>query len=104
MSHLTKTGRSLRSCAAFLAVSLVVAGCSPSVQRVPTFISPNVPQALLTCKAMPPEPTGEFTQRDVAVYIVNARAAHRSCSGNLAAVNKQLQMIEIELLEQAKQN
>lgn len=35
------------------------------------------------CTAWPDEPTGDFTQADVASYIIDARGAYNDCSAKL---------------------
>jgi hypothetical protein len=64
-------------------------------------VSAPVPPALRDCADAPASLTGEFTQRDVAVYIVKLRGAYQDCHDNLAAVDKILSDVERELLSRA---
>lgn len=48
------------------------------------------------CQEAPAIPTGNFTQRDVAEYIVRLEGAHRDCEGNLRAVDSFLKTLESE--------
>jgi hypothetical protein len=89
--------------ASFVVLSaLSLSACSQTFTPQPTsFVGPNVPKALRTCAGKPAPLTGEFTQRDVAVYIVKLRDAHSDCYGNLAAVDQILSNVERELLARA---
>lgn len=39
------------------------------------------------CAAWPPEPTGAYTQRDVAAYATDARGSYNDCRDKLKALN-----------------
>jgi hypothetical protein len=56
----------------------------------------------LTCSAAPARLTGEFTQKDVAVYIVKLRNALSDCQGNLASVSQIVRETEAELSARAQ--
>ena len=78
-----------------------VSACSTTAIAPTTFVGYSVPAPLRQCADEPARLTGEFTQRDVAVYLVKLRAAHLDCSGNLAAVDEILTKVEQELASQA---
>jgi len=83
-------------------LALAVSACSSTRLPQPTqFITAPVPAALRSCAAAPASLTGEFTQRDVAVYIVKLRGAYQDCHDNLAAVDQILSDVERELLARA---
>ncbi len=56
----------------------------------------NTLRPIRTCQEAPPIPTGEYTQREVAEYIVRLEGVHRDCEGNLRAVDKFLRTLESE--------
>lgn len=85
--------------------ALALSACSPGARINPTsFVGASVPVALRSCSGEPARLEGDFTQRDVAAYIVRLRAAHADCSGNLAAVDQILNNYEQALLERAVDN
>lgn len=53
-------------------------GCSSVVTKAQT-VKLTPPEELLTCKDAPQIPPAPRTQRDVAVYIAELRAAHQDC-------------------------
>lgn len=86
MPHPIKTVRSLTYCVALL---LVLTACSTTqVNRNVSVIAPDVPPDLLDCAVRPDKPLGQFTQKDVARYLVKLEGAHEDCKGNLGAVKK----------------
>lgn len=49
-----------------------------------------------TCSEAPELPTGDYTQREVAEYIVRLESAHTDCQNNLRAVDSFLRTLEAE--------
>lgn len=85
-----------------LPLLLAISACSSTQPIQPTsFINYQVPAPIRSCGAQPARLTGEFTQRDVAVYIVRLRAWGEGCAGNLSAVNQVITNAERELLSRA---
>lgn len=54
------------------------------VQEVPV----GPPDSLLTCRVQPPAPRGEYTQADVARYIVRLQEAGADCRDKLNEVRR----------------
>lgn len=52
--------------------------------------SVEVPVSLRHCLTSPAKPKGEYTQRDVALYIVKLNASRNDCAYRLSAVDKLL--------------
>lgn len=61
-----------------LLLTTFLTGCSSTVTKAHT-VKLTPPQELLTCKDAPQIPPAPRTQRDVAVYIAELRAAHQDC-------------------------
>ena len=67
----------------------MLAACSTTqINRNVSVIAPDVPADLLDCAVRPDKPFGQFTQKDVARYLVKVEDAHADCKGNLGAVKK----------------
>lgn len=69
----------------------VLAACgSPDKGALPELriVQPSVPAALLTCADEPADPSAKpnLTQRDVARYLVELRAAGEDCRAKLGSV------------------
>lgn len=83
-----------------------LSACSGSASLIgspPVVIGAQVPDALRRCLPEPERLVGDFTQQDVAVYIVKLRHARNNCAANLAAVdNILIQQEQLALLAQAK--
>lgn len=72
---------------------LLTTGCSalsppPIVEAHTIVVMP--PLELFNCPAEPAPPEGEYTQRDVAEYIVRLHSAYESCWWSLGSVKKYL--------------
>lgn len=67
---------------------VLLTGCATK-EGLPTvrYIKPDIPAGLLTCDPAPSVPPGEFTQRDVARYVVGLHASGDDCRVKLAAVS-----------------
>lgn len=48
------------------------------------------PEALLECMPAPTVPAGEYTQTDVAGFVLDLSEAHADCEGKLGAVREYL--------------
>jgi hypothetical protein len=85
------------------AILLIVSlsGCATPPTRT-EFITTDVPVSVRTCAYEPALLKGDFTQKDVAIYIEKLRAAWRECYNDLGAVNEILDNLEAELKAQAK--
>ncbi len=85
---------------------LFVAACSSASGlqgSPPVFIGAEIPSALRRCLAEPAKLTGDFTQKDVAVYISQLRFARSNCAANLSAVdNLLIQQETLALLAMAE--
>ena len=53
-------------------------------------------QPIRQCQDAPRVPEGNFTQREVAEYIVRLEGAYADCRGNLMAVDSFLRTLESE--------
>lgn len=65
-----------------LVVSLsgALAGCQTIVTKYePLIYTVEVPQALRSCAGLPKRPVGEYTERDVAEFIIRLNAARKDC-------------------------
>lgn len=56
------------------------------IVRVPQPVSP--PSALLRCQGAPVPPMGEYTQADVAAFVLDLSEAGEDCRGKLRAVRR----------------
>lgn len=65
--------------------TILLSGCGPDDKPV---VELTPPPSITTCRAAPAFPTGDFTQRDVAAFIVDLWADYEDCSEKLAAVKK----------------
>ena len=92
---------STRLSAALLAISLAGCAVTPPITE---FVSADVPTSIRSCSNEPARLTGDFTQRDVAIYIVKLRAAWEECYNDLGALNEILTNLEAELKAQAKKD
>lgn len=75
----------LRLC--FCAALLLPTGCARSVPTI-RLQRLEPPSGLLTCESQPGAPTGNFTQRTVADFILRLAAAGEDCREKLAAVRE----------------
>lgn len=79
--------RHILKAAAIILIVFVLGSCGArKVEVAPV----AVPAGLLTCKPAPKKPSGEYTQRDVGVYVVGLHEAHADCESKLGAVRKAL--------------
>lgn len=82
-----------------------VSACSGTASLIgspPVFVGAEVPDSVRRCLPEPDRLVGDFTQRDVAAYIVKLRHARNNCAANLAAVdNILIQQEQLALLAQA---
>lgn len=77
------------------ALALTLAACA-GTPPVPVVIVPEVPPALLSCADEPPVPAGAYTQRDVAVFVLDLAQAGRGCRARLEAVKTILEKTKQE--------
>lgn len=73
-------------------VILIIALCGALTacgKPAPIEVGPSsLPATLMNCKDAPQKPAGDYTQRDVGVYIVGLHEAHADCKTRLDAVRK----------------
>ncbi len=62
------------------------AGTVPASPLAPIVMTP--PAELLSCRAAPMPQEGDYTQRDVAGYVLDLHATHSECHGRLGAVRR----------------
>lgn len=77
--------------AAAILAAFLLAACgddAPGALPELRIVQPSVPAHLLTCEPEPPDPSDKpgLTQRDVARYIVQVRAAGADCRARLSEV------------------
>lgn len=81
-----------------LILLLLCAGCAASKPIVATkiqYVSPNIPQSLLTCPASPAVPAAT-SQAVVAHYIVSLWRAGMVCRDHLDAIRKVLSTEQVQ--------
>lgn len=77
---------------------MLLSGCGSTTNTI-VADGPKIPKSLLECSVEPKKPKGEFTQREVAVYILRLQAALRDCKGDLRSIRKILKSYEKKLEE-----
>lgn len=66
---------------------LIAVAAVSACARKPVEVAPvAVPPALLNCPAAPAKPSGDYTQRDVGVYVIDLHAAHADCKSKVDAI------------------
>ncbi|TWI38220.1 Rz1-like lysis system protein LysC [Paracoccus sulfuroxidans] len=75
---------------ALMMIILAFSGCS----RDPNVVPIRIPENLLTCKDSPKKPDGDYTQKDVGVYIVDLHEAHADCKTRLKAVGDAVNRVD----------
>jgi len=64
---------------------LTACGAKPPITQI-EIVRPVVPVSLQTCAGMPELPTGDYTQKDVALFIAELADAHGDCESKLGSV------------------
>lgn len=71
--------------AAVVLASLLLAGCGTTAAR-PELVHVPLPPGLLSCAAEPQPPAKPYTQRAVALWLIDALDAGADCRGKLDEV------------------
>lgn len=82
-----------------LLVSIIFLGaCSTS--HPPTLEAPqfNYSQNAATCASKPPKPVGDYTQKDVAIYIERWSAAFKDCKLSLSSFKAEADSFNQEII------
>lgn len=66
---------------------MLLTGCG-EIEKILTTDRDTHPDQSYECAEYPEEPTGYYTQKDVASYIIDARAAYNDCRTKLTALGK----------------
>lgn len=85
-----------------LLVTVSLSACGTTGTTV--FVQQDIPNSIRHCANEPARLTGDFTQKDVAVYIEKLRAAWKECHNDLATVDRILTEQEQVLNAKAKNN
>lgn len=77
-----------------LCSSALLMGCATPSDRL---VLPRVPEQLKSCPGRPEVPDGDYTQKDVGVFVLRLAQAHETCKGRLDALNTLLDKTAEEL-------
>ena len=67
-----------------LSCGMDLSGCD----TIPTSIDFSLPTPDKVCSDYPEEPTGDYTQKDVLIYAIDAKAAWLDCRSKAEALEK----------------
>jgi hypothetical protein len=65
---------------------VALAGCAATTKYGPLIYTVEIPAALRTCAGLPTRPSGVYTEREVAEFIIKLNAARRDCKLKLKEI------------------
>lgn len=77
----------LKTALCLLPLMTFLTACSSTVTKVQT-VKLVPPQELLSCKDAPQIPPAPRTQRDIAIYIAELRAAYSDCAATVGEIRR----------------
>jgi len=77
-------------CAMLLIGFLPLGACTKQIEVKTEFAVPVIDPRLFECPDQPDKPQGDFTQADVAEFIVELSLAHKDCKTKLGSVRELL--------------